>query len=98
MEVKVNHKLAQQEAYQKAQRMMSELKAEYGDQVQNLKEEWDGKNGKYSCNFKGMKFSGTIEVTDSNVIVKGKVPFFALPFTGMIEDAVRKNVEKALRK
>jgi len=98
MEVKVNHKLAQQEAFQKAQNMMSELRAEYGDKVQDLKEEWSGNQGKYTCSFNGMKLVGTIEVTNNDVIVKGSVPFFALPFSGIIEDAIRKNVEKALNK
>lgn len=97
MEVKVNHSKGQEVAFAKAQNMMKQLQAEYGDKVQNLKEEWSGNSGKYSCTFNGLKLEGTIVVNDKDVVVKGSLPFFALPFKSVVEDAIRTNVEKALK-
>lgn len=98
MEVKVPHNQGKEIAFSKAQKMMKQLEAEYGDKVQNLQEVWSGNSGKYSCTFNGLKLEGTIEVHDNDVVVKGSLPFFALPFKGVVEEAIRTNVEKALAK
>lgn len=97
MEVKVNHAHSQEVAFSKAKNMMTQLKADWGDKVQDLKEEWSGNSGKYSCSFQGMKLAGTIEVHDKDVVVKGELPFFARLFEGVIRDAITKNLQKALK-
>jgi hypothetical protein len=36
-----------------------------------------------------LKVSGSIEVGDSYVVIKGEIPFAALLFLGQIENAIR---------
>ncbi len=82
---------------EKTKKMMTGLLAEHGSQVKNVQENWNGNTGEYSCSFNGINVSGTIQVNESDVVVKARLPFFVLPFSGMLEKAVRENVEKALR-
>ena len=44
-----------------------------------------------------MKFAAKIDVKDDEVIVDGKVPFFALPLKGVIENAIRDSMVKAMK-
>ena len=97
MRVKVKHTHSKEVALEKAKKFLTKLKEENGARVSNLKETWNGDTGQYSCTFNGMKFAAKIIVKDDEVIVDGKVPFFALPLSGMIENAIRDNMMKALK-
>lgn len=97
MQVKVNHKHGKEKATELAKNFLTKLKAQYGDNVTDLHENWNGSNGSYSCNFNGLNLSAQITVNDDEVVVDGKVPFFALPFSGMIENAIKDSMEKAMK-
>lgn len=97
MEVIVNHAHGQEIALERAKNMMNKLLEKYGPQVKNLQENWNGNTGTYSCSYNGMSLSGSIQVNDNNVVVNGKLPFFALPLSVMVENAIRSNVENALK-
>lgn len=97
MEVKVDHTFSQEEALAKMKSFLGKLKEEYGDKVDDIEEKWDGNAGNYSCKFQGMKLEGKIKVTDGNVVVNGKVPFFALPFSSVIESTIKGELDKVLK-
>lgn len=97
MQVKVNHNHGKEKATELAKNFLKKLKAQYGDNVSNLQENWEGSNGSYSCSFNGLNLSAKITVKDDEVVVDGKVPFFALPLSGMIENAIKDSMEKAMK-
>lgn len=97
MRVKVKHNHSKEEATERAKNFLQKLKEENGSRVDNLQEKWDGSTGDYSCTFNGMKFAAHIVVKDDEVVVDGKIPFFALPFKGVIENAIRDSMVKAMR-
>ena len=97
MIVTVKHNHSKEEATERAKKFLQKLKEENGSRVDNLQENWNGSIGNYSCTFNGMKFAAKIVVKDDEVVVDGKVPFFALPFKGVIENAIRDSMLKAMK-
>lgn len=97
MEVQVNHNYSEAEALEKMKTFLGKLKEEYSDKVDNINENWEGNSGSYSCNFSGMKLEGNIKVTDGKVVVNGKIPFFAMPFSSVIESTIKNEIDKVLK-
>ncbi len=96
MEVTVNHTKNKEEALTLMKNFLSQLKAEHGDKVSDLTENWDGNSGDYSCKFNGITLNGHIDINDDNVKVSGKLPFFAMPFKSTIENLIKQSVEQTL--
>ena len=46
----------------------------------------------------GFKVSGTLQVEDSAVLIKGEIPFAALLFKGQIENSIREKALELLEK
>lgn len=92
MNVRVPHHLTQAEAASRIKNLIGELKQKFGDRIQNLQESWSGSGGTFSFETIGFKLSGTLSVGPSEVQIEGSLPFAALPFRGMVEQAI---LEKA---
>jgi hypothetical protein len=97
MEITIDHKYSEAEALTKMKSFLTKLKEEHQDKVGGIKENWNGNEGDYSCNFNGMTLSGHIQVTDGKVIVNGKVPFLLKPFESLIENTIRNEANKVLK-
>ena len=96
MEVKVDHQYSQDIALEKMKHFFEQMKREHGDKVTDLKEDWNGASGDYSCKFNGMALNGHIDVNEHDVTLIGKLPFFAMPFKSVIESTIRTAVTNAL--
>ncbi len=92
MNVRVQHHLPQAEAALRIKNLIGELKQKFGNRIQNLQETWNGNGGTFSFETMGFKLSGTLSVDPSEVQIEGSLPFGALPFRGMVEEAI---LEKA---
>ncbi|MFZ4589528.1 MAG: polyhydroxyalkanoic acid system family protein [Ignavibacteria bacterium] len=98
IELNIPHELSQAEALTRIQNFLSELKNEHTDQIKDLEESWNGNIGEFSFKISGFKVSGSLEVGESAVVIKGDLPFAAIFFKGQIEDTIRAKAMELLEK
>jgi hypothetical protein len=98
LEIKVAHELTQTEALTRIQQFLPDLKAQHSDRISDLKESWSGSTGQFKFRIKGFKVSGSLVVSESEVLIKGDIPFLALPFRGQIESTIKEKAEELLEK
>jgi hypothetical protein len=96
LSVDVPHALGQPEALSRVQGMLNQLKAQYGDQVSNLQESWNGPVGEFSMKAMGFDVSGRIVVGERSVEMDGNLPLMATPFKGQIEQRLREEATRLL--
>ena len=92
-EVAVPHALSQEEALSRIKSLVNDLKDQYGDQVSNVTENWNGNKCDFSLKVKMFKLSGTIEVDDSTARIVGSMP----PGTGRFEGKAKTLIEQRAR-
>src|ERR1051325_10220694 len=69
---------------------LQHLRAQYGNYLSDVDQRWDGDTLVFSGSARGFKADGTLEVTDSDVIIDGKLPLIARPF----EAGIRSTIER----
>ena len=97
MEIEVNHILGIDEAKKRIQNLAGELKKDYGDQIKNYTENWDGNKVDVAFKAMGLKLSGVLEILDNKVTMNGKVPLMAKMYEGEIKRKLVQNLENLLK-
>jgi len=69
---------------------MTNLESQYGHYATDIDKSWDGDRLTFSVKAKGMSGSGSLEITDSEVIVDGKLPLMARPFESRIKSTIER--------
>ncbi|MBA2574769.1 MAG: polyhydroxyalkanoic acid system family protein [Nocardioidaceae bacterium] len=94
--VTVPHTLGKEEALNRLTGLLSQAKAQYGDRITDVHENWTESGGTFS--FKAMNFTicGSLDVTDTDVEINGEYPWAAKPFQGTIEATLRERAERLL--
>lgn len=90
MHIVVPHHTDKQTAKQRIDQRIGQLLAQYGHYLNDSEHHWEGDTLLFSGSARGFKANGTVEITDTEVIVDGKLPLIAKPF----EPRVRSTVEK----
>jgi hypothetical protein len=93
----VAHELTADEAKGRLERKAEMLHSQFGDQVKDMAQSWDGNVLNFGFKTMGMRFDGTLGVEDKQVVVNGDLPFAAMMFKGKIESEVRQRLEQILR-
>jgi hypothetical protein len=88
--------LDKDEALTRIQGILGQAKAQYGDRISDLQENWSDDGGTFSFKAMGFKISGALKVTDDDVEIVGDYPFAAIPFKGTIESTLRERAERLL--
>lgn len=96
MTITVPHQLGEQEALNRIQGMLNDMKQQHGNQIQDLQEQWNGNKGTFSFKAQGFKLAGTLDVEPSQIIMSGDLPWAAKPFQGTIEATIRERAERLL--
>jgi len=96
MRIEYKHRLNNEEAYLRVEQSLRNLKQEYSDQIKNIKTNWTSGNKRMSFSMEIMGFgtSGEIYLQNSQIILDGKLPFLAKPFSGKIEGMIKRELEK----
>lgn len=89
IEINIPHSLTKDEALNRIQQFLPQLKAQHSDKISDLEETWNGNTGEFNFKISGFKVSGTLEVGESDVVIKGDIPFAALLFKGTIEETIQ---------
>jgi hypothetical protein len=97
MNFDIPHQLSQQEALERIKKLLSEAKKNYGNQIENLQETWEGNTGQFSFSAKGFDLSGSLTVQPNTIELRGDVPFAVSLFKGKIERMIQETAGKLLK-
>jgi len=90
MHITVPHHTTREEARRKIEERMTNLERQYGHYATDIDKSWDGDRLTFSVKARGMSGSGSLEITDSEVIVDGKLPLMARPFESRIKSTIER--------
>jgi hypothetical protein len=98
MNITVPHELGKDEALGRIKNLLGDMKQQYGDKVSDVQEHWVDDGGSFSMKAMGFKLSGTLKVTNNEMILDGDIPWAAKPFQGTVEATIRERAERLLSK
>ena len=90
MRIVVSHHTDKTSARRKIEARLEELLGEHGHFLSEMKQHWEGDRLVFSGTAKGFKANGSVEVTDSEVILDGKLPLIAKPFESRIKSTIER--------
>lgn len=93
MRVAVPHNTSRQIARSKVEKRLSHLLSQFGGKADEIEHEWQGDTLRFKGKARGLTVEGTVEVTDADVVIDGKLPLIAKPFEGKIREAVQKEAD-----
>ncbi|MCX6162830.1 MAG: polyhydroxyalkanoic acid system family protein [Ignavibacteriae bacterium] len=96
IEIQIPHVLTQSEALTRVQKCLPELAAQNTDRISQVVETWSGNTGTFQFNASGFLITGSVDVCESFVLIKGNLPLMALPFKGQIESTIKQKAEALL--
>ena len=97
MRIAIPHHTTKTKARSIIETKVAALLGQFGGKVDDLKQEWAGDTLQFSGKARGFKVEGTVEVTDQEIIVDGKLPLMAMPFEPKIREAVKREAETLFR-
>src|SRR6185503_5302168 len=97
MRIAIPHNTTRAKARQIVEEKLSNLQKEHGDKADDVNHEWQGDTLHASLKAKGMTVKGTLEITDHELIIDGKVPLLAKPFESRIKQTVEREAEEMFR-
>ncbi|MGE5679287.1 MAG: polyhydroxyalkanoic acid system family protein [Bacillota bacterium] len=96
MNISVPHNLGAGEAQNRIKNLVGDLKKQFGDQIDNVQESWEGNKGNFSFRAMGMSIDGNILVKPDSVSLEGNLPLTAMPFKGTIERTIKDQLSSLL--
>jgi hypothetical protein len=97
MKIVVPHHTDKETAKRKLNERIGELFGQYGHYLSGSSHAWEGDRLVFSGSARGFKANGSVEVTDSEVIIDGKLPLIAKPFEPRIKSTVQREAETMFR-
>ena len=90
MRVTVPHNTDKATARRKVDARLQQLLAQYSSYLNGIDQRWEGDVLVFSGSARGFKANGTLEVTDKEVIIDGKLPLIARPFEPRIKNTIER--------
>ncbi len=97
MRIALPHNTTREEAKRKIEQRLSNLEQQYGHYATDIDKNWEGDRLNFNVKAKGMTGSGFVEVTDSEIILDGKLPLMARPFESRIKSTIEREAESMFR-
>jgi hypothetical protein len=91
------HPLTRDEAVRRVREKLSSLATEHRHRLSDLHEEWSGDRLSFGFTTVGVKITGTVVVTGSDVQLAATVPFSVMLLKGRIRKIVRAELAALLR-
>lgn len=73
---------------------MQTMQSQYAHYADDIQHEWRGDTLNFSFKAKGISGKGTLEITDSDVIIDGKLPLIAKPFESRIRSTIEREASQ----
>ena len=93
MRVIVPHHTTKEEARKKIDQKLGELLGQYGHYLSESKTDWNGDRLDFSGKARGFSANGSVEITDDEIIIDGKLPLLAKPFESRIRHTIEREAE-----
>jgi len=90
MRIAVPHKTTKEKARKIIEQRLTQLEKQYGHYASDMEKNWSGDRLDFGFKAKGFTGKGTVEITDSEVIIDGKLPLIAKPFEPRIKSTIEK--------
>ena len=97
MRVTVPHHTTRAKAREIVERKISVLLAQFGEHAGDVRHDWTGDTFQFKGTARGFTVEGTVEITDAEVVIDGKLPMLARPFEPRIQQAVEREAETMFR-
>lgn len=98
LSLSIPHELSKEEALTRIKGLLQSLRTEHAGTISDVKEEWNGDEGRFAFSAKGFDLSGGIRVTDASVDIDAKVPFAVSLFSGTIKSMITEKAKALLAK
>lgn len=89
--------LSKEQALERVQGFSKKLEEQYGDQLSDLEQSWNGDELAFSFKTFGFKIDGTLTIEEEKVIVAGNLPLAAVMAKGKITSAIEDQLQRLLR-
>lgn len=90
MRIVIPHHTDKASARRKIEDRLEELLGQHGHYLGEMNQHWEGDRLVFSGTAKGFKANGSVEITDSEVILDGKLPLIAKPFESRIKSTIER--------
>ena len=90
MRIAVPHRTTKENARRIVEQRMQQLERQYGHYASDVEKNWSGDRLDFGFKAKGFSGKGTLEITDNEVIIDGKLPLIAKPFEPRIKSTIEK--------
>jgi hypothetical protein len=97
MRIAIEHNTTRTRARKIVEERLRDAEKKYGTMASDLDYEWHGDTLHIAVKAKGFHLKGTLEITDRDVIVDGKLPLLAKPFESKIRHTVEKEAASIFR-
>jgi len=97
MRIAVPHHTNKANARSIVDRKLGQLLGQFGDKADEVNHEWIGDTLHFRGKARGFSAEGTVEITETDVIIDGKLPLLARPFESRIRQAVEREAESMFR-
>lgn len=97
VKIAVPHYTTRETARTKVEQRISQLLSQFGGHAEDMEHAWFADTLRFKGKAKGLKVEGTVDFTESEVIIDAKLPLLAMAFEGRIRDTVRKEADSMFR-
>jgi hypothetical protein len=97
MRIAVNHNTTCANARRKVEDRLGQLLSQFGGHAEDMEHGWDGNTLRFKGKARGMALSGTVEVTEAEIILDAKLPLMAKMFEGRIRETVQREADQMFR-
>jgi len=95
--VSVPHEIDRSEAVTKLKSFMVEARKDSPVELKDIEETWDeAGNLQFAFSAMGFRIAGKMVTEGQSVVVKGDLPFAALPFRGALETQLESKIKEAM--
>ncbi|HEX9161680.1 MAG TPA: polyhydroxyalkanoic acid system family protein [Thermoanaerobaculia bacterium] len=93
MRIAVPHNTTRARARKIVEDRLENMQQQYGHYAEDLDHNWQGDTLHFAFKAKGINGKGTVEITDTDVIIDGKLPLIAKPFESRIRSTVEREAQ-----
>jgi putative polyhydroxyalkanoate system protein len=95
MKIAIPHHTTKAAARKKLESLGEQLLREHGDRLEDVDQHWNGDQLLVNFKARGFNVKGSVEVTDSEIILDGKLPLIAKPFESRIKSTIEREAKSA---
>lgn len=96
MKIEHSYSCNKTEAYSRVDGFLDQLQKQYSDMISNSQRTWNSQRDRMDFSFSLMTFNvkGSVQLNEHGLVLDGKVPLLARPFSGKIESAIKGKLEE----